>query len=202
MRNILKFNDFISKIDEGIGDKYLKNKYGIPDEFDEFEKQYKKIHLKKEEEIIGEVKGTSIVKNPKSLNKLDNGVRGVITKEGDLYLAILNNDVIHNDILEFLNKKGIINERPVGWEWIDERKPDQFITIQRVWNKNIIAIGESYVTPKRDPEKTEALKIFKPYLEKCKQKNKNIEFVPILIKSAIRTYLNENELLIYKKKGS
>ena len=203
MSNILKFNDFLNKIEEGVGDKYLKRKYNIADEFDDFEKKFNKSKSKlNKDNIIGTIGKTDIIKNPSNLDNIEYGVRGVITKNGDLYLASIMSDVIHIDILLFLKNKGIINDRHVGWEDLLKNKPNDFITVQRVWNKNIIAIGESYIIPKRGEEKQNALNLFVPFFNNAKIKNPNIKFVPLTIKSAVREYLNEKEISDWRTKGS
>lgn len=201
MFNILKFNDFLNKIEEGVGDKYLKRKYNIPDEFEDFEKKYNKSKLKKDD-IIGTIGKTDIIKNPKSLENIEYGVRGVITKNGDLYLASIMSDVIHIDILLFLKNKGIINDRHVGWEDLVKNEPNDFITVQRVWNKDIIAIGESYIIPKRGEEKQNTLNLFIPFFNKSKVKNPKIEFDPNTIRTSVTKNLNENELSDWRTKGS
>jgi hypothetical protein len=203
MSNILKFNDFLNKIEEGVGDKYLKRKYNIADEFDDFEKKFNKSKSKlNKDNIIGTIGKTDIIKNPSNLDNIEYGVRGVITKNGDLYLASIMSDVIHIDILLFLKNKGIINDRHVGWEDLLKNKPNDFITVQRVWNKNIIAIGESYIIPKRGEEKQNTLNLFIPYFNKSKVKNPKIKFEPNTIRTSVRKYLNENELSDWRTKGS
>ncbi|MDY0270455.1 hypothetical protein [Trichloromonas sp.] len=201
MSNILKFNDFLNKIEEGVGDKYLKRKHNISDEFEDFEKTYNKSKLKKDD-IIGTIGKTSIIKNPSNLDNIEYGVRCVITKNGDLYISDSMSDVIHNDILLFLKNKGIISESHIKWENLENRKPNEFITVQRVWNKDIIAIGESYMIPKRGEEKQNALNLFVPFFNNAKIKNPNIKFVPLTIKSAVREYLNEKEISDWRTKGS
>jgi len=201
MSNILKFNDFLNKIEEGVGDKYLKRKHNISDEFEDFEKTYNKSKLKKDN-IIGTIGKTSIIKNPSNLDNIEYGVRCVITKNGDLYISDSMSDVIHNDILLFLKNKGIISESHIKWENLENRKPNEFITVQRVWNKDIIAIGESYMIPKRGEEKQNALNLFVPFFNNAKIKNPNIKFVLLTIKSAVREYLNEKEISDWRTKGS
>ena len=95
-------------VQEGVADKYVAQKFGIQDPDDEFEKQYQSKLARQTGSIIGEVKGKDVIKNPGSLENFPAGARGVITKEGDLYVINDADTVIHYGILKLLKEKGII----------------------------------------------------------------------------------------------
>jgi len=186
----------LEEILEGVADKYAEKHWGIRDEEEEFNRKYNQAN-------IGEKISSYIIKNPRSLNSFPKGCRGVITRDGDLYVA--TEDVIHVDILKDLKRFGIISSSPSGWEDITESKDIDFITVQRVWGKDIFAIGESYMLPKssRDPEgRKKALEFFIPFLERAKNKNPKYKFIDEQIRVVSREILSDEEYEEFKTKGS
>lgn len=85
MKHLLRFKNWII---EGVGDKYLSDKYPIDPEFYDFEKKYKsyKNIENKEEVIFNDGRDFIIIKNPKSLKNFGDSVRGIIDNKGNLYL--------------------------------------------------------------------------------------------------------------------
>lgn len=125
------------KLIEGVGDKYAEQKFYIPQEFDEFQNTFNKSQIERDK-IIQINERASVVKNPSSLDNFATGVRGVIDKKGNIYLALKNN-CIHQTILDALNKMGLLE---VSDFWY-RKLPTTFITVQRYKNTNILAMGES-----------------------------------------------------------
>lgn len=194
----------LKKLEEGVGDKYAA-KFGVRDEEEEFEKQYQQQRSKKKGEVVANVFGKPIIKNPSDLSSFPAGARGVITKDGNLYLASDVEDTIHVDILRELAKKGIINKSSVtGWEDPVDIDKHGFVTIQRVWNKPIFAVGESYMIPKprHEEERKKALDLFKPYFEAAKKKNSNIKFVYNTPRTAAKKSLKPEEYEKFRMQGS
>ena len=104
-------------LEEGVADKYAAEKHGIQDPEAEFEKKFQQHKASQVGEVIGEVSpehgfgftgSETLIKNPKDLKNFPPGSRGIITRSGDLYLIPDAEGVIHQDILRFLKKKGII----------------------------------------------------------------------------------------------
>lgn len=191
-------------LSEGVADKYAAKKWGIQDPDDKFEKQYQSKLAKQTGNKIGEVEGKAVIKNPGSLENFPAMARGVITKEGDLYMIDDAETVIHVGILSLLKEKGIITSRTSGWEDPVDVNKYGFLTVQRVWNKNMIAIGESIMVPKpRYPEERQAaLNLFVPYFNGAKKKNPSINFVNNQVRTVARKTLTPDEYQKYKKLGS
>jgi len=192
------------KLEEGVADKYAAQKFGIQDKEDEFEKQYQQHKSTKKGNVIGQVKGKPLVKNPSDINSFPPGARGVITKEGDLYLATDVEDTIHIDILKVLKEKGIIKSKVTGWEDPNDLGDYGFATVQRIWNKPVFAVGESYIIPKPKyaEERESVLSLFKPYFEAVQKKNPNFKFIYNTPRSAAKKTLSSAEYEKYKTLGS
>lgn len=192
------------KLDEGVADKYAAQKFGIQDEEDKFEKKYQQHKSSKKGKVVAEVKGKPIIENPSDIGSFPPGARGVITKDGNLYVATDVENTIHIDILKALKNKGIINSKSTGWEDPNDLEKYGFVTVQRIWNKPKFAIGESYMIPKprQEEERKETLLLFKPYFEAAKKKNPNIEFVYDTPRSAAKKSLKPEEYEKFKQRGS
>jgi hypothetical protein len=177
---------------EGVADKYAERKWGIPDEIGNFDDDFTR---KSSGNSVGKAKGFDIIKNPKSLSGFPQGSRGVITKEGDLYVVADVSHVIHTDILEELRNKGIVSFKPTGWEDPTETPNIDFITVQRVWNKPVFAIGESYYLPKAKypEERAKALQFFEPFLNEARKKNPDLKFINEQIRRVARDILSPAE---------
>lgn len=148
-----KFTKFIF---EGVADEYADNEFSI---YNEHIKDFEKKFLREQSKgLVGVIElnwegvklkyPTRIFKNPPNLNYFEPFVRGVILKNGDLYLADISKNVIHIDIIKFLINKNIIK----GPTDIDDLEtfvisendyPRQFICVHRVQNKNVFGLGES-----------------------------------------------------------
>ena len=164
----------IRKFNEGVGDKYLKNKYFI-DDFDDFNKKYN--NMKRQfGEIIYSDNNWKLIKNPKSLEYFDKSCRGVITLSGDLYLENFSDFRIHNDILKILYDKNILKGK-LRKNW-GKKLPQEsgFLTVQRYKDKNIIAIGESNKDIYNEEDWDKLKHFYDEILDKCKIKNPNINF--------------------------
>lgn len=119
-----------------------------------------------------------VYKNPKiqEMKYFSNGNRGLITKNGDLYLFTGSRDFIHIDIVEYLGNKGIISYLSPT-DTLGHRQMykiiDEFLLVE-VFNKEIY-IGESYpVSP--SSFYSDYYDEMKDIIEKCKSKNPHIKF--------------------------
>ena len=190
---ISKFNIFKKWLFEGVGDKYLTNKHLIDPNFSDFENKFKTyINIKNKEDIIfNDGKGFIIIKNPKSLKNIEDGVRGIIDIEGNLYIEQKSMKV-HDKILEKLFELGIIKEYDIYWH---HKKPTNFISVQRYEYENLFLLSESYYTLRPESERDYSIKnfwseidkerdvepIFKKFINNAKLKNPNINFEYIQI---------------------
>ena len=187
MKKIKTFKSFL----EGVGDKYADRKFNMEPEFFGFEKSYKK------HKILGEDEGQQnifhcekwgedhlIIKNPISLKNFAPDVRGVIDKQGNLYLEQFP-DLVHDDILYALEESNVL-KYVVSWHI---KIPTEFITVQRIGNKNLIVLGESnemmfpddqretkYWKEHNIPKYSESEPVFKEFLRKAKLKNPTTNF--------------------------
>ncbi len=179
---------------EGTGDKYLASKYPSMFVADETENEYL-LHNVMQQNLdnVFYLSGDwAIIKNPKSLENFGSNVRGVITKNGDLYLETYSN-AIHHDIIKKLFEKGLIKtEFTKKWT---RKTPEEngFLTVQRKGNTNTIAVGESNKIV-YDEKMWEKLKPqFDSIIELAKQKNSNIEFTNKLIGIKFNTLKSQSK---------
>ena len=164
---------------EGVADKYLDNKFIIPDEEKEFEKKYMMYKTSKDNVFFS--KGDwKIIKNPVSLESFGPNVRGVITEKGDLYIENFS-EGIHHDIIKLLFKKGIISGKfTKSWS---KNTPfeNHFLTVQRKNNSNVIAVGESNKRMYKESEWELLKSEIDVFINKAKEKNQNIVFTNKLV---------------------
>lgn len=164
---------------EGVGDKYAEKRFDIPMEFSDFDKKYNRDKLKDKEDIVFQNKYVTIIKNPKSLDKIGRGVRGIIDYEGNLYVEH-ECQVIHSVLIYYLSTVFIV-PNITNWHLV---MPTYFITVQRYYDTNLFAMGESNNMLVDDddryddnlPSKKDAIRVFNKYIKLAKQKNPNINF--------------------------
>jgi hypothetical protein len=170
-------------LEEGVADKYAEREFHVPD----LEKEKEELLKRKDKDnksLFGIITHTfynekfrtgaaSVYKNPK-IKDMEEDVRAILLKNGDLYVATL--PAIHYDITKFLFDKDIIKGKFLQWE--DMEDMDEFITLQRYRNTNIMALGESYILNRRDKDvRKEQLKKFEPFLEIARKKHPDIRFI-------------------------
>jgi len=192
----MKYLKTFKILTEGVGDKYAERRFGIPNEEDEHEMKYQQ--SRNQDPIAsGSVRGKTIniYKNPINLNGFVNGCRGVISKDGDLFIADKFDGVIHMDILGILKKKGYIKSNITKWEDIENTPNIDFVGVQRVWNLKAFAIGESYVIPTRKyiEKREKVMSFIKPFFDAAKKKNPKYDFLLQEIRPAIRANLSQKE---------
>jgi len=178
------------KLVEGVGDKYASKEFAIPDENQD--EDYSISALKAlGYDIVGIVKDYPIFKNPKSLEIFPAGSRGVITNKGDLYLIPDAMNIIHENILKILDKNGIISKFVPQWENVLEGPLPDFVSVQRVWNKNIFGLSNSYTIKKFNMD--EILPKFEPFIEAANEKNPQFEFINNKVLNIAREILTPEE---------
>lgn len=171
--------DFNYDIEEGVGDEYLKNKYHIPDEFDDFEKKYS-ASKRNVDDVFYNEGDWQLLKNPKNINDLGNSVRGVILENGDLYVESYSK-VIHNDILKILSQKGVLNSiHKKNWT---AKLPTEtgFLTVQRYKNSPYIAIGESNRLLYDESSYEKSKEIYDEFIDNARHKMPQIKFINKLV---------------------
>ena len=180
-----------SNFAEGVGDKYLhrRDPGRFPeDEFEEFEQDYQRQNIIQKEDVVFDRKVQdifspkedpryyyiTIVRNPKNLGSFMGNERGVIDKDGNLYLET-KPIAIHQQLIEILDEINLVN-KVSGWE---KKIPTEFITVQRSGKSNKFFLGESNVilTP-LDNRRDEALPYFKEFLSKARIHNPQYTFIP------------------------
>jgi len=133
------------------------------------------------ERELGDV---SVIKNPAKVKNLAEDIRGVIDKEGNLYVPSQNWGS-HTDILRALEKVGIIEAQQSWWN----KLPKTFVTVQRLYaktNKDVFVIGESVEALNNEdegyrekwalPDIETCRDVFRPFIEKARKKNPNFKF--------------------------
>jgi hypothetical protein len=166
---------------------YLEKKFPqYPGEFDEFEKRYRENKMPKDssgeyDKVIYSEDDWKIIKNPTSISYIDSSSRGVVTKNGDLYIENNSGSHIHNDILLILYKKGILKgEFKKGW---GKKLPTEtgFLTVQRYKDTKYIAIGESNKIIYNEGDWEKLSPLYDKFLEPVRKKNPNLTFTNKLV---------------------
>lgn len=186
----------VNYVSEGVGDTYAEKEFNMPHPNTDFETRYnKEKNRENQEEKLGDGDMISLIKNPKSLKNIGYGVRGVIDNKGNLYLEETSK-VIHQEILDFLEEKGLISGAMKAW---DEELPKFFITVQRYEKNNIIGLGESnsqmYPNEERTnvefwdriPSLEESTPVYQEFFDRARPKNPSITF----INKVLRYYYNK-----------
>jgi len=183
----MNFNDFLY---EGVADTHLQNKFHFKPDFSDFEDEYKKIKSKEEDKIVYSEDKFVIIKNPKTLENVDNSIRGVIDKDGNLYISQFRY-ITHSPIISILSDLNLI-QNTILWH---KEIPTNFITIQRYDNTNIFCIGESNQFYYRDKD----VYIEDSYIKKYKDVDYKAEFQKFLDKAKIKNPQYEfiNEYIMY-----
>jgi len=99
-------NEEVRTFKEGVGDEYLANKYGISPEFSDFEKQFKS--RQSNDEIVYRNADWILYKNP-DLNNIGESARGVIDKDGNLFIENFSQS-IHHDMIKILLSRGYFKD--------------------------------------------------------------------------------------------
>lgn len=172
---------------EGVGDKYLQSKFGMDDEFAEFNKKFNMQQLEKNKkegynEVITDNGKIKLIKNPTSIKNFEHGVRGVIDSKGNLYMSTTFKGIIHVEILELLKSKGIFSgdTKTLGW---GKKLPQEsgFLTIQRYKDTNYIAIGESNKNIYELSDWKEKIHFYDEFIERAKKVNPTLNFTNKLV---------------------
>jgi len=188
---------------EGVGDEYLTNKYNIPQEFQDFEKQYKA--RQSDDTIIYRDGDWILYKNPKNLKNIGESARGVIDNDGNLFIENYS-EAIHHDIIKILIARGYLKGYEFKKNW-NKFLPSEigFLTVQRYKNTNNIAIGHSNKLIYDDYGFKQYYQDFNDFMNKAKSKNPNINFETKLVSTKfaelkkVSNVIKSNEVSEYKK---
>jgi len=186
---------FYPKLIEGVTDKAKEDMFGVIDPDTEFNQKYSAMQTVEESDKDKVVyrynfKGPeAIIKNPTNLDKFEESVRGVIDKDGNLYMQNVVAGT-HTDLTEILYELELF--KPLDRWWV--RLPDEFITVQRLYDTDYVIVGESnevlydynYVKGERGSvlklnrakSKEEAEAEFKKFTDAAQEKNPGIKFLP------------------------
>jgi len=113
--------------------------------------------------------GDIVYMNPKSIERMNSDIRGVVDKDGNLYILDNAHDYIHSDIYQIVSKYTSIHQYP----YINKDE----IPVVRLNKTNFFYLGESYYTREIDDN----IDLIKSILTKCKTVNPTIEFIPVNI---------------------
>lgn len=121
------------------------------------------------EEFLGKYDGYDfeVFKNPNSIKNLKPNIRGIATRDGDLFVIDDNYYIIHNIFATWLNQKGY----PIPENTYNNL--DSIVPVQRYGETNRFYVSESI----KNHEITKYKKNITSIFEKTKEKNPTIEFV-------------------------
>jgi len=197
IRESLKsYESFVS---EGVADIFLQKRHYFDTDFNDFEEDYKRQSLKDDKDIVVyddkyEHSKLVIIKNPKTLKNISYKTRGIIDKDGNLYVQQFST-CTHMVMVNVLSKLNLIK---YDYNWHKEM-PKDFITVQRYNNTNIFYVGESNILYKDDDFYRDIYSIpddfdielykctFKEFLDRCSKNNPQYKF-----KNSIISDIDEN----------
>ena len=159
-----------------------ERRFNIEPEFFKFDKEYNMMQNKSKQIYRDDnYKDGSlvIIKNPLTLSNIGPWARGIIDKNGDLYIE-QESITIHDRILKILINLDIIHTYTDWMTWVKNHCSDEFLTVQRSSNTNTIKIGETETF--RDSDKINP----KIFLDKAKLKNIKINFDDSIISNTPR----------------
>ena len=108
-----------------------------------------------------------VFRNPKSIKRLMSEIRGIVVENGDLYVIDDNDEVIHNELSNWLHYQGYPVPENVY------RNLNKAVPVQRYENTNKFYLGESIPTGSIPSHRENFENIFK----KAKEKNPTINFI-------------------------
>lgn len=142
-----------------------------------------------------------IYKNPECIFNFGPDVRGVILRNGNLYLESLSEGTMHSRILRVLYGLDILKgSYREGWS---RRMPDLtgFLTVQRIDNSWVMAIGESNQPLYSTVGFRQKMYWYNVFLERAQKKNSGVMFQntiirinPYLRSDANRAWLNDEDI--------
>ena len=140
---------------EGVGEKFLKRKFGIPDEDDDFEVNFQRQNIESDTDPVAYVEYEDpiifhkyhrcpIYKNPKSLEGFDFFVRAIGDEKGNIYVAQYDGDFVHGDMGDALgfstSKDEIYN------------KMNKYSLLNRVKKENAFGLSDSSYEELYEPD--------------------------------------------------
>lgn len=172
----------IKEIMEGVGDKFAEKHFGIPNNIDSTPEPTSDTDV-----IVVDRGKNPIIKNPSDPKSIGDYTRGIIDKDGNLYLEKTFKD-IHNRIIQYLIDANILKSK-FSYDWVS-LDPEQlgFITIQYIHGKIYIGASHKFrllndrelATFPSEMGKNKNLPKFQEFMTRAKMKNPNFTFVPEL----------------------
>ncbi len=181
-----------NKVTEGVADTYAE-KFGIYNTT-KHEDERAMVHSIKDEEniLVPPIDGVypidfKVIVNPSSINNIPPEARGLIDVLGNLYFSI-GYPVTHSVLINFLEEQDII-EQDKQW---NVHIPEDFLTVQRFKDTNIIAVGESnlFAYPIGSKYHNNAYK-FRSFTEKDKNDTIEYFFKKAKLKNPLFKYVNK-----------
>ena len=112
------------KMPEGVGDKYVERKWGIPDPDRKYSQQTASVAPK--DDSMGELAGyvverynntkIPIYKNPKSVKKFEPSVRAISDENGNLFVAQFDGGFVHADMQSIATYSVYDVEKNITWD--------------------------------------------------------------------------------------
>lgn len=133
------------------------------------------------EEFVGFMQDRSnktieVYKNPKSIKRMESDIRAVAYKNGDLYIVDDSYDLLHKDIVQYLEKN---TKEPIFYTrtaYIEHQ-----VHLRRFKDTNYFYLGEGYIVLDVEVE----YEFFTEILQKCKKKNPRYNFIMQIYTEAI-----------------
>lgn len=122
------------------------------------------------EELIGDLWGYEVYKNPKSIKRMAFDLRGISFPNGDLFVIDDGRNTIHKHLRDWLDKNGHKMPPIETTKELMQNVKKGYIPWQRIATSNDFRLSESFKLNDIYPEK-EYMPYVKKYLSKVKSKN-------------------------------
>lgn len=181
MKIVITESQLKTLISDGVGDKYAENQFHIPNTVDNYTNP-----IPDHDIVATIINGNPIIKNPSDPNSIGQYARGIIDKDGNLYMEKEGRNV-HAEIIAHFSREGLINYKYTPDSRWFYMSPDElgFITVITGHPNTYpptaikdIFIGTSHNDWISDHGRSEAILLFKKFMDRAKIKNPNFNFIP------------------------
>lgn len=133
--------------------------------------------LRLNEEHVGDIYEYGVYKNPKSIKRMDRGLRGISYPNGDLFVVDDGSHVIHGAFSDWLNENGYKSVNIYSKSGMATGMKKGYISWQRRGTSNDFWLSESTDFTDKAFNEKELMPYIKKYTKKVKQKNSQYNFV-------------------------
>lgn len=131
------------------------------------------------EDLLGELNGYEVYKNPKSITRMEDDIRGISFPDGDLFVVNDARHILHHELSGWLIRNGYRVPVNINFnQGILDGVKTGYVTWQRRSSSNEFWLGESIsFKNKKYFNKKELIPYLEKWVKKVKSKNSQYKFV-------------------------